>query len=147
MNGYYGHAFLWQVDRMTDLGTLGGGNSCAYGINVLNEVVGYSLVAEFGTDVAYKAFLWRSGKMTDLNIYGVAYSVNNRSQVVGVQETKSGDARAFVWQSGKANLLDTLGGNNSFAYCIADDGEVVGAFRKRSKTNLHACVWRDSHCG
>ncbi|MDQ1276141.1 MAG: hypothetical protein QG610_1716 [Euryarchaeota archaeon] len=36
------HAFLWQNGVMTDLGTLGGRISCAYGINDKRQIVGQS---------------------------------------------------------------------------------------------------------
>jgi probable HAF family extracellular repeat protein len=48
---------------MTDLGTLGGNTSVAYGINDSGHVVGYSLTAGY----ASRAFLYDADGMTDLN--------------------------------------------------------------------------------
>jgi probable HAF family extracellular repeat protein len=36
------HGFLWENGKMFDLGTLGGANSGAGGINDLGQIVGYS---------------------------------------------------------------------------------------------------------
>jgi probable HAF family extracellular repeat protein len=137
LNGFYGHAFLWQNGKMTDLGVLNGGHSCAYGINDKNEVVGYALTAFMGTDMACKAFLWRDGKMTDLGINGVAYAINNHSQIIGVE-----GSYGFLWQEGKAVRLGSLGGSECYAYGLNDSGEIVGASGTK-KEALHACVWRN----
>ena len=57
------HAFIWNSSSgLTDLGTLGGGSSYAFGINDSGQVVGYS---EVGT--THHAFTWTaSGGMVDL---------------------------------------------------------------------------------
>ena len=91
------HAFFWENGVMTDLGTLGGANSQAYGINDLDQVVGW---AETGAvyangDAIIHAFLWQSGAMTDLGTLagGVsgAFDINNNGQVVGLADTAAFD--------------------------------------------------------
>jgi probable HAF family extracellular repeat protein len=57
------HATLWDYNdlgapRVTDLGTLAGGNSQANAINALSQIVGNS---------DGSAFIWENGVMTDLN--------------------------------------------------------------------------------
>lgn len=63
---------------VTDLGTLGGDTSSAYGINNLEQVSG---IADTANDSARHAFLVTSGTMTDLGTLGGSfaqgYSINN----------------------------------------------------------------------
>src|SRR5208337_4995260 len=57
------HAFLYANGKMTDLGTLGGFTSTAYGINDAGQIVG---TAENGFN-ENRAFLDSNGTMQDLN--------------------------------------------------------------------------------
>jgi probable HAF family extracellular repeat protein len=50
----FNHAFLWDNGTMIDLGTLGGTNSGAYGINDLGQVVG---AATLPAEASLHAFL------------------------------------------------------------------------------------------
>ena len=78
---------------MRDLGTLGGNNSGAWGVNNHRQLVGYSYLS--GESV-YHAFLWTSsGGMQDLGTLGGSYSVaaaiSDSGAVVG-SSTLPGDA-------------------------------------------------------
>src|SRR5439155_18612513 len=101
------HAFLWQAGVMTDLGTLGGLNSVAYGINHLGQVVGSAETAAGETH----AFLWdRERGMRDLGVLAgdgsAATGINDAGQVVGNATTgdllPSGDPvfHAVLWDAG-----------------------------------------------
>jgi probable HAF family extracellular repeat protein len=57
------HAFYYSAGVMTDLGTLGGSESQADGINAGGLTVGWSRTASG----ARHAVLWDSGRMVDLN--------------------------------------------------------------------------------
>ena len=82
---------------MTDLGTLGGTFSQAFGINARGQVVGQSTVA-----IGQSAFLWEAGTMTDLSTLGgtgsVASGINARGQVVGRSRLANGQVHATLWR-------------------------------------------------
>jgi probable HAF family extracellular repeat protein len=123
-------AALWTVGggRPADLGTLGGDNSAAYGVNDRGQVVGKADTALFGST---HAFLWQNGRMTDLGTLGgpnsLALRVNNRGMVIGYSETGS-TTHAFLWQNGALHDLGILpGASSSEAYALNDRGQIVGA--------------------
>ena len=79
---------------MTDLGTLGGPNSEATGLNYVGstQVVGTSDVAGGGTH----AFVYERGTMTDLNsrlpagsgwVLEAATAINDSGEIVGADES------------------------------------------------------------
>ena len=117
---------------MTDLGTLGGEFSIAFGINGRGQVVGNSWTADGVTH----AFLWEKGTMTDLGTLGgnsYARGINGRGQVVGASNTTGGALHAVLWEKGTMTDLGTLGGErsclggeNSRARGINVLGQVVG---------------------
>jgi probable HAF family extracellular repeat protein len=126
------HAFLWtDAGGMSDLGTLGGNESQALGINSAQWVVGHATIAG---EAETHAFLWKPGTgMTDLGTLGgttaYAYSVNDAGVVAGASAT-SGDVsfRAFRWTAGGGmEDLGTLDGS-SFALAINASGVIAGNY-------------------
>jgi probable HAF family extracellular repeat protein len=118
---------------VTPLGTLGGDNTWAYGINDAGQVVGRSETAEGFTH----AFITGPDGvgMRDLGTLkgghdSIAWSINDSGQVVGGSATPDGRGeRAFITGPDGASMRDlgTLGGDNySGAYDINDAGQVVG---------------------
>jgi probable HAF family extracellular repeat protein len=95
---YVGHsAFLYSGGTKTDLGSLGGGYSCAYGINNNGQIVG-----ESSTPSGQRhAFLYSGGRMTDLGTLGgdrsCAYGINDLGQIVGESTIASGQTHAFLY--------------------------------------------------
>jgi probable HAF family extracellular repeat protein len=92
---------------MTDLGTLGGLNSSATGINSRGQVVGVSDIP--GNQ--HRAFLW-SGSMTDLGTLpggfrSEAAAINASGEVVGYSEDASG-RRPVIWQNGVIHDLNSF---------------------------------------
>src|SRR2546428_10824145 len=76
---------------ITDLGTLGGTASIAFGVNNVGQVVGDSNTTTSG--IRPHAFLWQNGAMTDLGTLGGTFStasgISNFGQGVGVSDTSS----------------------------------------------------------
>src|SRR5215831_8801278 len=128
---------------LTDLGTLGGSFSQAFGVNDKGWVVGFSTTEG---DVGLHAFLWHGGVMTDLGTLGgpdllplsQALSINDRGEIAGLSETSFADPLGenfcgnfliclpVVWRGGVITTLPTLGGNNGAAVDINGRGELVG---------------------
>jgi probable HAF family extracellular repeat protein len=126
---------------VTDLGTLGGTFSVAFGLNNQGWVDGG---ATLPGDTARHAFLWRNGQMTDLGTLGgpnsLAFVGNERGQIVGQAETATPDPNGedfcgfgthltclpFLWQHGVISTLPTLGGNNAASFDINNQGQVAG---------------------
>jgi probable HAF family extracellular repeat protein len=126
---------------VTDLGTLGGSSSGAFGISRKGHVGGgASLPSEY-----QHPFLWtkRNG-MRDLGTLGgpnaLGSGPNDRDEVPILSETPNLDplgenfcgfgtghvCRAAVWENGRLRELSTLGGNNAQALAINAEGQIIG---------------------
>jgi probable HAF family extracellular repeat protein len=97
------HAFLWQHNVMSDLGTLPGDvASAAIGVNNRAQATGVSIDAAGNL----RAFLWQDGVMTDLNtlippnsplylMHGCG--INSRGQIVGfASQISTGELHAYL---------------------------------------------------
>jgi probable HAF family extracellular repeat protein len=129
-------AALWTDGTPANLGTLGGDDSEAFGLNGAGQVVGAS-----GTgDGRLSAFIWLPtaayglpAGMSDLTPdanQAQVYGINNNGQAVGsgVYDTYSG---AILWEAGTTYHLDDLIDPNSGwhlnnAQDINDAGQIVG---------------------
>jgi probable HAF family extracellular repeat protein len=131
-------AFLWNGNQRIDLGTLGGQDSAAYGINVVRQIVG-------GAQNAMQqvhAFLWFNGTMIDLGTlpngrWSYAFAINDTGRAVGVGEVSDGSFRAVAWDAAQSDgvltsisATQSLGalapGQNSEALAVNNRGQVVG---------------------
>lgn len=104
VGGHYLSDTVWHAysnGAVTDLGTLGGSNSWAYGINTTGQMVGDSNTAS-GAD---HGFIYSNGTMTDLNTLidptlgwtlQTAYAINDNGQIVGWGTNASGATDAFL---------------------------------------------------
>jgi len=121
-----GSAQAQTTFTFTDLGTLGGWNSYAYGINASGQVVGY---AQTAGNAAERAFVYSSGGgMVSLPTlggnYSYAYGINDSGQVVGKATTLSNaTGSAVIWNGGVAT---NLGAPDGEARAINAAGQVAG---------------------
>lgn len=133
---------------ITDMGSLGLGQSFPSGINATGQVTGYSYLSATytvpcppdypGTKCTahpYHAFLYSNGTMTDLGTLSghnsIGESVNLSGQVAGWSNTSKGGTDATLWTGKKATDIGALGplaGSYSIAYGINDSGQVAGAW-------------------
>jgi probable HAF family extracellular repeat protein len=137
--------------NVSNLDTLGGTNHRGNSINDRGWVAGFS---NLPGDTVRHAALWRNGTMIeDLGTLGgpnsnVTWnSKNNRGVIVGIAQTADPDPLGeawssaafypgpnnvgyinlgFRWENGVMTGLPTLGGNNGFATCANNHGQIVG---------------------
>jgi len=128
---------------LTDLGTLGGNYSAAYGVNDAGQVVGYGYTTGGDTH----AFLYSDGVMTDLGTLGgrdsYTQGINDTGQVVGYSYTTGNAAEhAFLYSDGTIANLGTLGGRDSLANGINDAGDIIG-YSQTTGGVQHAFLYSD----
>ncbi len=110
-----------------DLGTLGGAQSAANGVNDLSQVVGWSLDAAGRT----QAFVWANGMLTALpylpgGTNSVATAINNAGKITGYSDVSGTNYHAFLYATNHMADLGTWGGPYSRGYAINDKSEVAG---------------------
>ena len=118
-----------------DLGTLGGNNSYAYGINEVGQVTGVSYT-ENGN---FHSFVWQDGMMTDLGtvqngLHYTAQSINDSGKVVGYCDLDDGYMHSFIYDS--PDGIKILEGR--MARDINNHGQVI-----INSTN-GTFIWKDS---
>ena len=128
---------------ITDLGTLGGTESKAFGINACGQVAGYATLA----GGARRPFFRPSSSLINLGVLsgdGIATSLNNSGYVVGYSPANGSGNRAFIWHDDNGNNAADAGemkemlpnGAVGNAEDINDNGKVVGWFEAGGGDNL-----------
>jgi probable HAF family extracellular repeat protein len=144
-------AVLWKHGEIIDLGTLGGNQVFASGINNRGQVVGTATNTIpdpycFFATTQIRTFLWQNGQMQDLGTLGgncattglidvAGNPINERGQIVGGSSTSSvpnpitgvPPFDPFLWEEGKGMTdLGTLGGAFGGAQGVNNRGQVIG---------------------
>ncbi len=119
---------LWRGNVLTLLGTLGGRNSQAFGINSQSIVVGVAQCA----DGARHAFLAKNTILRDLGTlpggtFSQAYAINTAGHTVGVSNSTLPYKHAVCWRDGQVHDLGLLpGGATSSAQAINARDQIAG---------------------
>jgi probable HAF family extracellular repeat protein len=146
------HAASWSYgspEAVTDLGTLGGAYSSAYGINDSGLIVGGSQTASG----QYYAFSYLNGTMTQLETLpgatsSIATGVNNSGQIVGWSliplNEHTSRYHSFLYSNGTVTDLGSLTGaihlGLTYATGINDSGQVCG-YGYTAEGPIHAFSW------
>ncbi len=131
------HAFVWVPGgsggyignpQMVDLGTLGGGESQAYGINASGQITGFAQ-----TSKNEHAFVFSAETMTDIgaNLNGTpnsfGYSINSFGQVAGTAYNSGySTSHAFFYDGATATDLGTFGAQSANALALNDQAQITG---------------------
>lgn len=145
------HPFLWENDRMRDLGTLGGTQVFNIeGLNNRGEVIG--LMTRSGEAPAHP-FLWNGQRLIDLGTFGGSGgdggSLNNAGDVVGWGGTtqncpilEGSGQHPFLWKNGvKIDLGAVPETDNGDASWINSKEQVVGASFSCDASFVSAFLW------
>ena len=134
MGGPASHAVLWKDGEIVDVGTFGGAESLALGVNTKGQVAGSATntipddVSGFGTQL--RAFRWQNGLLQDLGTLGgsnaFATSINESGEVAGCANTDSINQNAFLWKNGTMIDLGSFGGSYACAFQVNNHGQVMG---------------------
>jgi probable HAF family extracellular repeat protein len=146
------HALVY-TNSWKDIGSLGGSESLAEGINDSGRVVGYSFTAG---NAATNAFLWTPGatdgvasnpQMKSLGTLGggasQAFAINNSGQVTGYSDiaaNKGNNQHAFLTTGGTMqDIGQALSGlPNSYGYSVNSSGHVAGTAYDANYSTPHA---------
>lgn len=141
-------AFFYDGSTMTAIGTFGGDQGEAHGLNNKGRVVGATALAPRPDSPRgdERAFVYANGLLRQLvapdAIVPGARDINDAGTIVGGAEfTATGLFQPYLYANG---MLRTLGGPNGAATGINNDGDIVGIWGQAPGSDLtHAFLYRD----
>ena len=115
--------------------------SVAFDINSAGVVVGGFAMASTSAKPVEHAVLWRGDKPQDLGTLtgkgnSIAYAINNRDDVVGVSDLRSGET-IFLYSHGKMTDLGIQG----HAFAINDQRQIVGTLTPEERGHPRGFLW------
>jgi probable HAF family extracellular repeat protein len=128
----------------TDLGTLGGPDSNAYGVNASGQVAGASALPGGTTE---HGVVFSNGHLTDVGtiatgLNSFALAINDNGQVAGWTNNNGGfGERAYIQTNGVKQDLGTLGGDGAQATAINNAGQAAGFSQIAGDTARHAFLY------
>lgn len=133
-------AFRWENGIMQDLNSPSERGSQAEGISADGRIsVGYI----FNAAGRLRAARWENGAAQDLSVpleFSSAKGISADGRVVVGWGTDTA-WRAFRWENGISQVLGTLGGNDSWAYAVSADGQVVVGIAQEAGGRWRAFRW------
>lgn len=115
--------------KYTDLGTLGGTYSYAYGLNNAGQAVGNSSLSG---EIPQHATLWSSSGRLDLGAlggtYSIAFAINANGQIAGNIATTTDHSATYPYRAVRwdGTTATPLNGNETYARSINGSGQIVG---------------------
>jgi probable HAF family extracellular repeat protein len=159
-------AVRWVNGAISDLGSFGGNQNGASGINNRGQIVGFSLntvpdpyslfdlLLGSSNGTQTRAFLWQDGVMQDLGTLGgpdaFAILINEHGELAGVSYVNSTPSSGcpglltsdpFFWTKGKMTDLGTLGGTCGVPFALNNRGLVVGQSSVVGDLTSHPFLW------
>jgi probable HAF family extracellular repeat protein len=125
-------ARFFDGKTLDTVGTFGGNNSLALGLNRAGQVTGYADLAENGQQTSSHAFRWsKEIGLIDIGrplVLSFGADINDSGEIAGAAAFAAGDAgHAVRWNAQNAvRDLGTLAGGSSAASAINEAGTVVG---------------------
>jgi probable HAF family extracellular repeat protein len=134
-----------QGFNITQIGTLGGEQSLASGVNNRGDVVGSSFTAG---NLASHTFVYRKGVLRDLHPFvdsgfGGSGGINNSGQIAGWLTTAPGAAVAAFYGANGITVMGSLGGFWAVAEAVNNVGQLAGWSYLPGNANTHAFLYSD----